>query len=107
MMHGVLTGMHSSPTRVPPGLVAITSPHDGREHLVDEMVFARSWTGRWPARCGTLVVSGPLEAGPGRRCGLCDPGGGTAGRHAGGSTAQRAGAAIPQRGPAGRGEGAR
>jgi hypothetical protein len=73
IMHGMLVYMAGRQEAPPPlGLVAITSP-DGHEHLVDEQVFARTRSGRWPARCGVTVVSAALDAGPGRPCVRCTP----------------------------------
>jgi len=67
MMHAILSDMQQ------PTQVAITSPLDRREHLVDEVVFARSTAGRFPARCGAVVVSAELGAQPVQRCELCAP----------------------------------
>ncbi|OLT13643.1 hypothetical protein BJF78_21690 [Pseudonocardia sp. CNS-139] len=53
-------------------VVRISSP-DGRDHLVDEKVFARALDGRFLARCGVFVLSAPLCTPPGRDCPLCAP----------------------------------
>jgi hypothetical protein len=50
----------------------ITSP-DGRDHSVDEFQFARTFNGRFLARCGTVVISGSMVDRPGKPCALCVP----------------------------------
>jgi len=52
-------------------LISITSPHDGREHAVDEITFATSQKGRWTAICGAVVMSVDLGSAPGRPCTSC------------------------------------
>jgi hypothetical protein len=90
MMHGILAAMLPRSSSSGHALAAVTSPHDGHQHLVWEATFATRTDGRWTALCGAPVVSTDLGSPPGRPCPGCDLA--TPGTAATGRTAPRSGA---------------